>query len=125
MAAGRDTDDSDRDDGSDDGEEYEVSWRMITQGMPVTAVDGAAVGHVTHALGDPDRDIFDGVGFRHHLWSSPRMATAAQVARVTNRGVHLSLTAAEAEAGPAYQEEHVYHVGQTGFFRHHPGWRAG
>jgi hypothetical protein len=104
-------------------EEYEVSWRLIEPGMPVVAADGATVGQVTHALGDPDRDIFDGVGFRHHLWSAHRMAAAANVARVTTRAVYLSIPAIAAEAGPAYQEEHIYHVGQTGFFRHHPGWR--
>lgn len=101
-----------------------VSWRMIATGMPVVASDGVQVGHVTHALGDPERDIFDGVGFRHHLWSSPRMATAAMVARITGCAVHLNIPAAQAEQCAAYQEEHVFRVGNTGFFRHREGWRA-
>jgi hypothetical protein len=101
-----------------------VSWRMIATGMPVVASDGTQVGHVTHVLGDPDQDIFDGVGFRHHLWSSPRMAPAAAVARITESAVHLSIPAAEAERCPAYQEEHVFRIGNTGFFRHREGWRA-
>ncbi|HEV2439900.1 MAG TPA: DUF2171 domain-containing protein [bacterium] len=101
-----------------------VSWRMIATGMPVVASDGATVGRVTHALGDPDRDIFDGVGFRHHLWSSPRMAPAALVARITESAVHLSVPAAQAEQCPAYEEEHVFKIGNTGFFRHREGWRA-
>lgn len=108
--------------GGDDADS--VSWRMIAAGMPVVASDGAEVGHVTHALGDPDQDIFDGVGFRHHLWSSPRMAPAAAVARITASAVHLSITAAQAEQCPPYEEEHVFKIGNTGFFRHREGWRA-
>lgn len=102
-----------------------VSWRMIAAGMPVVASDGTQVGRVTHALGDPDRDIFDGVGFRHHLWSSPRMAPARLVGRITESAVHLTITAAQAEQCPAYEEEHVFKIGNTGFFRHREGWRAG
>jgi hypothetical protein len=101
-----------------------VSWRMIATGMPVVASDGTHVGHVTHALGDPDRDIFDGVGFRHHLWSSPRMAPAAMVARITASAVHLSIPATQAEQCAAYEEEHVFRIGNTGFFRHREGWRS-
>jgi hypothetical protein len=100
-----------------------VSWRMIATGMPVVASDGTQVGHVTHALGDPDRDIFDGVGFRHHLWSSPRMAPAAMVTRITESAVHLSIPATETDRCVAYQEEHVFRIGNTGFFRHREGWR--
>ena len=100
-----------------------VSWRMIATGMPVLAADGTSIGHVTHALGDPERDIFHGVGFRHRLWSSPRMASAALVARITEHAVQLSISAAQAEQCPAYQEEHVFRIGNTGFFRHREGWR--
>ncbi|HEV2359080.1 MAG TPA: hypothetical protein VGZ23_15920 [bacterium] len=108
----------------DNGTE-EVSWRLIESGMAVLASDGTPIGHVTHVLGDPDRDIFDGVGFRHHLWTTHRMASAAMVARITERAVSLRISAAEAEQCPAYQEEQVYRIGTTGFFRHHPGWRSG
>jgi hypothetical protein len=101
-----------------------VSWRMIATGMPVIASDGTHVGRVTHALGDPEQDIFDGVGFKQHLWSSPRMAPAAMVARITESAVHLSIPAAQAEQCPAYQEEQVFRIGTTGFFRHREGWRA-
>jgi hypothetical protein len=91
--------------------------------MVVLASDGTPVGHVTHVLGDSERDIFDGVGFRHHLWTTHRMASAKMVARITERAVSLHISAAEAEQCPAYQEEHVYRVGESGFFRHHPAWR--
>jgi hypothetical protein len=107
---------------NDDTEE--VSWRLIEPGMVVLASDGTPIGRVTHVLGDPGEDIFDGVGFRHHLWTAPRMASAATIARITERAVSLRISAAEAELCPAYQEEHVYRIGETGFFRHHEGWRA-
>ncbi|HLW48564.1 MAG TPA: hypothetical protein VKW09_12435 [bacterium] len=101
----------------------EVSWRVIAPGTPVLAADGTPIGHVTHVLGDPNGDIFDGVGFRHHLWTSARMAPAAMVARITERAVHLKISAADAERCAAYQEEHVFRIGNTGFFRHREGWR--
>jgi hypothetical protein len=106
-----------------DDETEEVSWRLIEPGMAVVASDATLIGHVTHVLGDPNRDIFDGVGFRHHLWTAHRMASAAMVARITAGAVSLRISAAEAEQCPAYQEEHVYRIGETGFFRHHEGWR--
>jgi hypothetical protein len=106
-----------------DSDDDVVSWRMIATGMAVIASDGTEVGHVTHALGDPDRDIFHGVGFRHHLWSSPRMASAAQVARITERAVYLNIPGSGAEQCPPYEEEHVFRIGNTGFFRRREGWR--
>jgi hypothetical protein len=115
----------DRQDGTShrDEDAAEISWRVIEPGMLVLASDGTPIGHVTHVLGDPDLDIFDGVGFRHHLWTSLRMAPAAVVARITERAVHLSIPPAEAEQCAAYQEEHVFRIGKTGFFRHQEGWR--
>ena len=93
-----------------------VSWRMIASGMPVIASDGTQVGRVTHVLGDPEEDIFDGVGFQHDRSASPRMASASVVERITDRAVYLSVSAAEAEQCAPYQEEHVFRVGTPGLF---------
>ena len=101
----------------------EVSWRLIAPGTAVLASDGTPVGRVTHVLGDPERDIFDGVGFRHHLWTTNRMAPAAMVARITERAVSLRVSAAEAAQCPPYQDQQVYRIGNTGLFRRQPGWR--
>ncbi len=106
-----------------DEAEEDVSWRLIDAGMPVRASDETLVGHVTHVLGDSDGDIFDGVGFRKGLFGSHRMAPFSMIARITNRAVYLKVTADQADACPSYQEEHVYRVGTTGFFRHRQGWR--
>ena len=107
-----------RDDGSD-----EVSWRVIEPGLPVITSDGTRIGRVTHVLGDPERDIFDGVGFRRHVWTSHRMVPAGMITRITERAVYLGVSATKAEGCPAYEEVHVYRIGQTGFFRHHAGWQ--
>jgi len=109
-----------RDDDSD-----EVSWRVIEPGLPVVASDGTQIGRVTHVLGDPERDIFDGIGFRRHVWTRHRMAAAAMITRITERAVYLGVSAANAEECPAYEDVHVYRIGNTGFFRHHEGWREG
>jgi hypothetical protein len=101
----------------------EVSWRVIEPGTAVAAADGTPVGRVTHVLGDPDRDIFHGVGFRQHFWTTPRMAPAEAIARITERQVTLRLSATEAVQCPAYEEEEVYRIGNTGFFRRREGWR--
>lgn len=104
-------------------DDTEVSWKVIEPGTPVHAADGTPVGHVTHVLGDPERDIFHGVGFRHHLWTAHRMASATAIGRITERRISLRLSTAEVERCPAYQEEQVYRIGTTGFFRHREGWR--
>ncbi|HKV46083.1 MAG TPA: DUF2171 domain-containing protein, partial [bacterium] len=93
-------------------------------GMPVIASDGTLVGHVTHVLGDSGRDIFDGVSFRRHLLGPHRMVSYAMIGRITDRAVYLNVATPAAEACPAYQEEQVYQIGQTGLFRHHLGWRG-
>ena len=104
-------------------EETEVSWKVVGPGTPVRSSDGTVVGEVTHVLGDPDEDIFDGVGFRRGFFGAHRMASWKRIERITDRAVYLNIDAAQAEQAPAYQEEHIYMVGVTGFFRHHPGWR--
>jgi hypothetical protein len=108
-------------DGHEDADE--VSWRVIEPGTAVVASDGTPVGRVTHVLGDPDRDIFHGVGFRRHLWTEHRMASADAIARITQREIVLRLSAAEAAQCPAYEEEQVYRIGTTGLFGRREGWR--
>lgn len=70
-------------------DETEVSWRLIRRGMPVVDPSGLLLGRVTHLLGDPDRDIFDGVAFRQGLFGPEQQAPVAQFARITEVAVHL------------------------------------
>jgi len=60
----------------------------VRRGTPVFGRDGAPLGRVTRLLGDPGRDIFDGVAFRAGLFAPEHAAD-------------LRLTAEEAEAAPA------------------------
>ncbi len=85
------------DEGWTEGEEFEVSWRFLTPGMPVIAADGAALGRVVGILGDPDHDIFGGVAFRQGLLAPRRTAAAQDIDRITTRGVYLRLPAAAYE----------------------------
>jgi len=45
------------------------------------------------------------------------------VARITEEVVHLDISVTQAERCAVYQEEHVFRIGNTGFFRHRNGWR--
>lgn len=73
--------------GKDD--ETEVSWRLIHRGMPVLDPSGEPLGRVTRLLGDPDRDIFDGIAFRRGLFGTECTALVTQLARITEAAVHL------------------------------------
>ena len=71
-------------------DETEVSWRLIRRGMRVVDPAGELVGRVTRLLGDPDRDIFDGIAFRLGLFGTEYTVPVAQVARITEAAVHLT-----------------------------------
>jgi hypothetical protein len=76
-----------------------VSYLALAEGTAVLGSDGEEVGHVAHVLADEEQDIFDGIviahGIGHHTF-----ADAEQVAAIHERGVTLTIAAAEAEALP-------------------------
>jgi uncharacterized protein YrrD len=76
-----------------------ISYLALSEGTPVYAADGAQVGKVAHVLAVEEEDIFDGLviehGFDRHCF-----ADAYQVAAIHERGVTLTLPAAEAERLP-------------------------
>jgi hypothetical protein len=76
-----------------------VSYLALEEGTAVLGSDGEEVGHVAHVLADEEEDIFDGIviadGLGHHTF-----ADAEQVAAIHERGVALTITAAEAQALP-------------------------
>jgi len=57
------------------------------------------VGHVAHVLADEEEDIFDGIVISHGL-GRHTFADAEQIGEIHERGVALTITAAEAEALP-------------------------
>jgi hypothetical protein len=80
-----------------------VSYLTLEQGTAVVSADGEEVGDVAHVLADDENDIFDGIVISHGL-GRHSFADAEQIADLYERGVVLTLTAAEAEALPEPSE---------------------
>jgi PRC-barrel domain len=80
-----------------------ISYLTLEEGTPVFGADGEEVGHVAHVLADDEEDVFDGIviahGLGHHVF-----ADADQVDAIHERGVTLTLSAAEAEELPRPSE---------------------
>jgi hypothetical protein len=80
-----------------------VSYLGLEEGTAVLTTDGEEVGHVAHVLADEENDIFDGIVISHGL-GRHTFADTEQVGEIHERGVVLTLTAAEAEALPEPSE---------------------
>ena len=90
-----------------------TSYLALTPGVDVYSADGVLVGTVQHVLSDEAEDIFDGLVIDTRLGpGGHRFVDAPQVAELYERGVVLTLSAAEAEtlhepsANPAVVENH-------------------
>jgi hypothetical protein len=81
-----------------------VSWLVIERGWEVVDRDGNEVGRIAETVGDSGADIFDGLSIETSLLGRPRYVASEQVAEITEGRVRLSLSAAEAEALPEYEE---------------------
>jgi hypothetical protein len=80
----------------DDG--HAISYLALPRGVPVHASDGAQVGTVHRALDNEREHIFDGI-----VIDTPdgrRFVDAPEVARIAERRVTLTITAAEASQLP-------------------------
>ena len=80
-----------------------VSYLALEEGTAVLAADGEAVGHVAHVLADEEQDIFDGIVIAHGV-GRHTFADAEQVAAIHERGVTLTIAAAEAQSLPEPSE---------------------
>jgi len=100
-----------------------VSWRGLVYGTPVASSDGQRVGSVREVLGSDAEDIFHGL--RVGLDGAKRdvMISADRIAAMTEDGVRIALSAAEARALPNYDEEATYHLASVGWLRKHLGWK--
>jgi hypothetical protein len=67
-----------------------VSWLLIETGWFVFASDGEAVGRVYEVLGDPDRDIFDGLSVMTDRDLAPSYVPAENVGSITEGVVRLT-----------------------------------
>jgi len=74
------------------------SYLTLSPGVPVYSSDGQRLGDVEHVLGDPEKDIFDGIVFGGaSLEGGHRFVDAPEVDEIYERGVVLTLGAAAAE----------------------------
>jgi hypothetical protein len=76
-----------------------ISYLALEEGTAVFGADGEEVGRVAHVLAVEEEDIFDGIVISHGV-GRHTFADAEQVGAIHERGVTLTLTAAEAEALP-------------------------
>jgi PRC-barrel domain len=87
-----------------------VSYLVVEPGADVYSADGERVGAVQHVLADEENDIFDGIVIDTE--GGPRFADAPEVAELREKGIVLTLAAAEVgnlpkpEANPAVMEHH-------------------
>ena len=81
------------------------SYLALEPGVSVYSRDGEKLGKVEHVLADKQADIFDGIVLDTSvLPGGHRFADAPQVGEIHERGVVLTLTAAEAETLPEPSE---------------------
>jgi hypothetical protein len=90
-----------------------VSYLVVEPGADVYSADGERVGTVQHVLADEENDIFDGIVIETDRGPGGlRFADAPEVAELREKGIVLTLTAAEVgnlpkpEANPAVMEHH-------------------
>jgi hypothetical protein len=73
------------------------SYMTLAAGVPVYSHDGERLGEVEHVLSEPEKDIFDGVVFdASPMPGGHRFVDAPEVERIHERGVVLTLDAADA-----------------------------
>jgi hypothetical protein len=81
-----------------------VSWFVIERGWEVVGGDGSKLGTVEEALGDPERDIFDGLSVATGLLGKPRYVPAELVHEIVEGTVRLSIGQEELERLDEYDE---------------------
>ena len=69
-----------------------VSWFVVEPGWKIIAADGDEVGTVHELLGDPERDIFDGIAVSTGALTKPTYVPSEQVGEIREGEVHLVLT---------------------------------
>jgi len=79
-------------------EGHPISYRLLTRGTPVCSADGVEVGTVLDVLANENEGIFDGIVIKAS--EGRRFVDAPEVARIAERRVTLSISAAEAASLP-------------------------
>jgi ribosomal 30S subunit maturation factor RimM len=81
-----------------------VSWYVIERGWQVVDGDGSELGKVEDVLGDPNRDIFDGLSVSTGLLSKPRYVPAELVDEILEGRVKLKTSSEHFERLDEYDE---------------------
>ncbi len=98
-----------------------ISWRGVVYGTPVLSADGTRLGTVHEILGSDEEDIFHGIRVAipdHH----DVMVASEAVTDLTTSAVTTSLSPAQLDALPPYDDEATYHLASVGWLRKHLGW---
>ena len=104
--------------------EQTVSWLDVHASAPVLASDGTQVGTVLEVAALANEDIFHGIVFQHSRHGHPCLAPASDIARITDRAVHLSVDSGTADGYGEFQQLHVHRLGLRGVSRwKHLGWK--
>ena len=67
-----------------------VSWFLIEPGWEVVGADGESVGKVHEVVGDPGRDIFDGLQVTAGILAEAQYVPAEEVGQITVGRVQLT-----------------------------------
>jgi hypothetical protein len=79
-----------------------IAYEVLAPGTPVYSSDGQLVGHVTHVLSVPEKDVFDGIVIDDREGpGGHRFADADEIGTIHERAVTLKLDAAACRALPA------------------------
>lgn len=75
----------------------------LAKGTDVYSADDTKVGEVGDVIADREKDIFSGITLQGGLFGTPRFVAADRIGRMTAEGVHLTLSAQEAETLEDYE----------------------
>jgi uncharacterized protein YrrD len=77
--------------------ERPIAWLALDKGTPVYTSDGEEIGKVSSVVADVQKDIFSGISFKHGFLGSEHFVPADDIGELTDRGVHLNLSAEQAQ----------------------------
>ena len=83
-----------------DDDDHQIGYQALPRGTPVHTSDGEQLGTVRRVLDNAREHIFDGIVI--DTPAGRRFVDAPEVARITERRVTLTLSAAEADALPTH-----------------------
>lgn len=100
-----------------------IAWRSVVYGTPVVSSDGERLGEVREMLGSDADDIFHGIRVALRDGHRDVLVPSDAVTSLSTTEVRTSLTRAELDALPAYEETATYHLASVGWLRKHLGWK--